>query len=213
MDLINELAENYATVYSSPESELLQRINRETYATHAQPHMLSGHVQGRILSLFSKMKQPKYILEIGTFTGYSALCLAEGLQVDGELHTIELREEDALFSQKNFDRSIYKNKIHLHNGNALEILPTLNYKWDLVFIDADKNNYINYYELVINKLNDNGIILADNVLFHGQVLEEKIKGKNSVAMDAFNKHVAGDERTEQVMLTVRDGLLLIKKKK
>ncbi len=213
MDLINELAENYAAAITSPEDELLQHINEETYATHAQPHMLSGHVQGRVLSFFSKMIRPKYILEIGSFTGYSALCLAEGLRNDGELHTIELREEDAILSQKNFDSSIYKNKIYLHNGNALEILPKLNYKWDLVFIDADKDNYIHYYELVINQLNDNGIILADNVLFHGQVLEEKIKGKNALAIDAFNKHVAEDHRCEQVLLTVRDGLLLIKKKK
>ncbi|ANI89479.1 methyltransferase [Arachidicoccus ginsenosidimutans] len=212
-ELINSLVEKYAEQITSSEDELLQRINEETYTSHAQPHMLSGHVQGRVLSFLSQMMKPKYILEIGTFTGYSALCLAEGLHENGELHTIELREEDVLLSQKNFDKSIYKNKIHLHKGNALEIIPTLKHKWDLVFIDADKRNYINYYELVLEQLNDDGIILADNVLFHGQILEEKIKGKSAIAIEQFNRYVAADVRTEQVLLTVRDGLLLIKKKK
>ncbi|HEY0298775.1 MAG TPA: O-methyltransferase [Arachidicoccus sp.] len=213
MELINPLVEKYAKQITSSGDELLQKINEQTYALHAQPHMLSGHVQGRALSFFSQMLRPKYVLEIGTFTGYSALCLAEGLQENGELHTIELREDDARLSQGNFDRSIYKNKIHLHFGNALEIIPVLKHKWDLVFIDADKTNYINYYELIIDQLNDNGIILADNVLFHGKVLEENIKGKSAVAIEEFNRHVANDPRTEQVLLTIRDGLLLIKKKK
>ena len=212
MELINSLVEKYAEQFSSPESELLRNINRETYASHAQPHMLSGHTQGRALAMFSKMMRPRHILEIGTFTGYSALCLAEGLQDDGELHTIELREEDAKLSQNNFDKSNHKNKIHLHNGNALEIIPMLQRAWDMVFIDADKTNYINYYELVIERLNDNGIILADNVLFHGQVLEDPVKGKNALAIQQFNEHISKDERVEQVLLTIRDGILLIKKK-
>jgi len=211
MELINPLAEKYSEQISSPENELLREINRETYDLHAQPHMLSGQVQGRFLSLLSKIICPKYVLEIGTFTGYSALCLAEGLQPNGALHTIELRENDAQISQQNFDKSIFKNKIHLHIGNAPEIIPTLQYKWDLVFIDADKINYIHYYELVLPQLNDGGIIIADNVLFHGKVLEENSKGKNALAIEAFNRHVANDKRTEQVLLTVRDGLLLIKK--
>lgn len=212
MELINPLSENYADRFSSPESELLHSINLETFASHEQPHMLSGHTQGRALAMFSKMMRPRFILEIGTFTGYSALCLAEGLQDDGELHTIELRKNDAALSQKNFDKSNHKNKIYLHNGNALEIIPTLRYKWDMVFIDADKTNYINYYELVIEQLNDNGVILADNVLFHGQVLEDTIKGKSAVAIQKFNEYVSTDDRVEQVLLTIRDGILLIKKK-
>lgn len=212
MELINPLAEKYAEQFSSPEDALLYNINRETYASHTQPHMLSGHTQGRALAMFSKMMRPQYILEIGTFTGYSALCLAEGLQDGGELHTIELREEDANLSQNNFDKSSHKNKIHLHTGNALEIVPTLQHKWDMVFIDADKTNYINYYELVIGQMNDNGVILADNVLFHGQVLEDTVKGKNAAAMQRFNEHISKDERVEQVLLTIRDGILLIKKK-
>jgi predicted O-methyltransferase YrrM len=213
MELVNMLAEAYSERYTSPEDELLKRINYDTYAYHAQPHMLSGHVQGKVLEFISYMKQPKYILEIGTFTGYSALCLAKGLQDDGELHSIELKEADAQLCAKNFNQSALHKKIHLHVGNALDIIPNLPYKWDLVFIDADKTGYIAYYEMLLPRLNDNGLIIADNVLFHGQVLEEKISGKSALAIEAFNKHVAADERTEQVMLTVRDGLLFIKKKK
>jgi predicted O-methyltransferase YrrM len=175
--------------------------------------MLSGHVQGKLLEFISTLMQPKYILEIGTFTGYSAICLAKGLQPDGELHTIELRTEDANICSKNFERSRLHKKIHLHVGNALDIIPKLPYLWDLVFIDADKPGYITYYEMVIQRLNNQGLIIADNVLFHGQVLEEPITGKSALAIDAFNRHVAADERTEQLMVTVRDGLLFIKKKK
>jgi predicted O-methyltransferase YrrM len=213
MELINSLVEKYADTFTSPEDALLKKINEETYATHADAQMLSGHVQGKLLEFISTLIQPKYILEIGTFTGYSAICLAKGLQANGELHTIELRTEDANICGKNFEQSELHKKIHLHIGNALDIIPTLPYLWDLVFIDADKPGYITYYEMVIQRLNDNGLIIADNVLFHGQVLEEPITGKNALAIDAFNKHVKTDERTEQLMLTVRDGLLFIKKKK
>lgn len=212
MELINTLVEAYAEKFTTPETDLLKKINEETYASHANPQMLSGHVQGKLLEFISVMKQPKYILEIGTFVGYSALCLAKGLQPNGELHTIELRPEDAELSLKNFKAANAHNKIHLHKGNALDIIPTLPYLWDIVFIDADKPGYIAYYDLVVERLNKNGLIIADNVLFHGQVLEEPVKGKNALAIEAFNKHVAADERTEQVLLTVRDGLLLIKKK-
>jgi len=212
MELVNLLVENYAEKYSSPEDALLQQINKETYATHEHPHMLSGHVQGKFLEFISFMMQPKYVLEIGTFTGYSALCLARGLQENGELHTIELREEDAQTCEKNFRKSELHKKIHLHVGNALEIIPGLSFEWDIVFIDADKTGYIAYYEMILPRLSKNGLIIADNVLFHGQVLEDKITGKNAIAIDSFNKHVAADERTEKVLLTVRDGLLLIKRK-
>jgi predicted O-methyltransferase YrrM len=212
MELIHALAEKYAETFTTPETDLLKKINEETYASHADPQMLSGHVQGKLLEFISTVMQPKYILEIGTFVGYSALCLAKGLQPNGELHTIELRQADADLSLKNFKAAQAHNKIYLHTGNALDIIPSLPYLWDIVFIDADKPGYITYYELVVERLSKNGLIIADNVLFHGQVLEDPIKGKNALAIDAFNKHVAADERTEQVLLTVRDGLLLIKKK-
>jgi len=211
MDLIDPKVEGFTDLMTSHPDALLQQIEQDTYASHDQPHMLSGHVQGRVLSFLSQMQKPKYILEIGTFTGYSALCLAEGLQEYGELHTLELREADAKLAQSYFDQSNYKNKIYLHQGNALEIIPTLDCQWDLVFIDADKTGYIDYYELVLTRLNPNGIILADNVLFHGQIFEEPVKGKSAKAIQAFNEHVAKDPRTEQVLLSIRDGLLMIKK--
>lgn len=174
--------------------------------------MLSGHVQGKFLEIISQVIQPRRILEIGTFTGYSAICLAKGLTEDGLLHTIELRPEDAQLSQQNFIRANLHNKIISHAGNALEIIPALAETWDLVFIDADKTGYINYFNLVLPKLKKGGIILADNVLFHGEVLEDKLKGKNAVAIHAFNEHVKSCKEVEIVLLTVRDGLMLIRKK-
>jgi caffeoyl-CoA O-methyltransferase len=213
VQLVNELAEQYAEHFTNSQSELLENIHKQTLATHAHAHMLSSRLQGQLLSFISTMLQPKYILEIGTFTGYSALCLSEGLKPDGALHTIELREADAEASKANFKISNSPDRIFLHQGNALDIIPTLNYEWDLVFIDADKTSYIEYYEMVLPRLTERGVIIADNVLFHGQVLEENITGKNALAVHAFNEHVANDSRTEQVMLTVRDGLMLIKKRK
>ena len=212
MDIVNPLAEAYANLITSDEDELLQEINKQTSLKHPKAHMLSGKVQGQFLTFISSILQPKYILEIGTFTGYSALCLAKGLQLGGELHTIELRESDAETAQTYFNQSNRKNEIHLHIGYALEIIPDLQHNWDLIFIDADKTSYIDYYEMLVPKLSDKGLIIADNMLFHGQVLEEPIKGKNAIAIDAFNKHISNDERTEQLLLPFRDGLLLIKKK-
>lgn len=212
MELISPLAEEYAAQHTSPADDLLLSIERKTLQEHAHPNMLSGNVQGRLLSFISQMVRPKYVLEIGTFTGYSALCLAEGLQTGGELHTIEIRPDDAATSLKNFMLAEKQNQIFLHNGNALEIIPKLPFSWDLVFIDADKAGYIEYYELVVPRLTYNGFIVADNVLFHGQVLDQPVKGKNALAIEAFNQHVKKDNRVVQVMLTVRDGLLLIKKK-
>ena len=211
MELINKKAEDYAAKFSSQEDELLAEIAEYTNQNHPHVHMLSGHVQGKILEIVSCLLKPKNILEIGTFTGYSALCLAKGLQPGGVLHTIELREEDVAIASSFFSKSLQKNKIVLHTGNALDIITTLYEKWDIVFIDADKVSYIDYYELTLPNVNQNGLIIADNVLFHGEVLEENIKGKNAKAIDAFNSHVANDKRVEQVMLTVRDGLLLIRK--
>ncbi|HSN62045.1 MAG TPA: O-methyltransferase [Ferruginibacter sp.] len=211
MQLVHEKAEWYAKQYSSPQDDLLQKIADYTESVHPHAHMLSSSTQGKLLEFISQMMQPEKILEIGTFTGFSALSLVKGLQPNGKLHTIELRDEDAATAQQYFDESQYAKKIQLHLGDALEIIPTLKEEWDLVFIDADKVNYINYYELTLPKLKSGGWIIADNVLFHGQVLEEVIKGKNALAIQAFNDHIKNDNRVEQVLLTVRDGLMLIKK--
>lgn len=211
VEIISTLAENYIAQHTSAEDDLLRRINVETVENHPHAHMLSGHIQGKLLSFFSKIISPRYILEIGTFTGYSALCLLKGLQSNGELHTIEIREDDAATALENFKAADHNKRITLHVGNAKDVIPTLQQQWDLVFIDADKVSYIDYYELVLPRLSKNGVIIADNVLFHGQVLDEPIKGKNALAIDAFNKHVMNDSSVEQVMLSVRDGLSLIKK--
>ena len=210
MQWIDKLAEDYSSTYTSALDKVLQKIYDDTVANHSEAHMISGPVQGKFLEFISYLLQPKYILEIGTFTGFSAICLAKGLQPGGELHTIELREEDANTAWKNILIAGMSDKIHLHTGDARELIKELNFKWDLVFIDADKTSYITYYEEALQRLSDRGFILADNVLFHGQVLEEKIEGKSARAIAQFNKHVLNDQRTEQVFLTVRDGLLLIK---
>jgi predicted O-methyltransferase YrrM len=212
MELVLPQAEAYAEKYSTVDEALLAQIQIETKEKHPHAHMLSGPVQGRLLTFLSKMIQPNRILEIGSFTGYSALCLAEGLSESGQLHTIELREADAQTAESNFSKSKRNKQIHLHIGNAKEIIPTIDMKWDLVFIDADKTGYIDYYELIVPRLSKNGWIIADNVLFHGQIFEDPISGKSAKAIQAFNEHVMADERTEQVLLTIRDGLFLIKKK-
>ena len=210
MELINKKAEAYAQNFSSKENALLMEVAEYTNR-HPHAQMLSGHVQGKILEILSCLLQPEKILEIGTFTGYSALCLAKGLQHDGELHTIELREQDAKTAKDFFSKSLHNKKIVLHVGNAIDIISTLHQVWDIVFIDADKTGYIDYYELTLPHVKQNGLIIADNVLFHGDVLEENIKGKNAKAIHAFNLHVANDKRVEQVILTVRDGLMLMRK--
>lgn len=212
MDIIDSLAQSYAQKFSSPENELLHGISVHTDAHHPHANMLSGHVQGRFLALISILLKPTRILEIGTFVGYSALCLAEGLQPGGLLHTIELREEDAATANENFKKANCQNKIILHRGNALDIIPALAEAWDLVFIDADKTNYNNYYNMVLPRVRKGGLIIADNVFFHGEVLETKISGKNAKAINEFNEMVRNDDSVEKVMLTVRDGLFLIRKK-
>ncbi len=210
MELVNLLVEQYAAQFTTPHDELLHQIHLQS-EQHEHSHMLSSEVQGQFLSFVSKIICPKYILEIGTFTGYSALCLCKGLAPDGELHTIELRQADVDNSLRNFKAAGKDNQIYLYQGNAVDIIPTVDRKWDLVFIDADKTNYLTYYELVLPRLSERGFIIADNVLFHGQVLEENIKGKNAKAIHDFNRHVQNDNRTEQVLTTIRDGLLLIRK--
>ena len=211
MEIINSQAEIYVEQFSTPHDVLLQQVLDETNATHPHAHMVSGAVQGKFLQMISLMIKPLKVLEIGTFTGFSALCLAAGLQKDGEIHTIEIRVEDAATAQNNFNKTAFSNQIKLHVGNAKTIIPSLNYEWDLIFIDADKLSYIDYYELTLPQLKQNGFILADNVLFHGQVLAENIIGKNAIAINAFNEHVAKDKRTEQVLLSVRDGISIIRK--
>jgi len=211
IEIINSKAEKYAAKFTTSTDELLQEI--ESF-TMQRPHsnMLSGPVQGKLLELISAMVKPERILEVGTFMGYSALCLAKGLSPNGKLHTLELRKEDADISANYFSKSLYHKQIILHVGNALDIIPTLKETWDLIFIDADKVNYINYYELTLPLLKKGRFILADNVLYHGEILEEKIKGKNAKAIHSFNEHVRKDSRVQQVMMTVRDGLMLIQKK-
>jgi caffeoyl-CoA O-methyltransferase len=212
MELISHKAEIYAKANTSPLDEVLNEIEAYTLTNHPQAQMLSGHVQGKVLELISSMIRPDRILEIGTFTGFSGLCLAKGLKPDGKLHTLELRDEDANTARNYFNKAGSEHKIELHVGDALEIIPTLNEEWDLVFIDADKVNYINYYELTLPSVKKGGWLLADNVLFHGEVLEENVTGKNAKAIQAFNEHVKNDDRVQQAMLTIRDGLLLIQKK-
>ena len=212
MELVDPLAEDYAKHFSSLLDAVLAEIEISTMSGHPHAQMLSGHVQGKLLEMISCMIRPLKILEIGTFTGFSALCLLKGLQNEGVLHTIEIREGDAKTANNYFKKAGAEKRIRLHAGDALDIIPLLNEDWDLVFIDADKMNYIHYYELVLPKLKKGGWILADNVLFHGEVLKETITGKNAKAIQAFNEHVANDKRVQQVMLTVRDGLLLIQKR-
>jgi len=211
MELVNHIAEDYAKRFSSPLDDVLGELENDTLQNHPHAQMLSGHVQGKVLEMVSCMIKPQRILEIGTFTGFSALCLAKGLQSGGVLHTVELREEDAYTAKKYFARSNVNEKIILHLGDARQIIPVLKEQWDLVFIDADKVSYIDYYELTLPHVKQGGFILADNVLFHGEVLQDELKGKNAKAIQAFNEHVAKDTRVEEVLLTVRDGLLLIKK--
>jgi caffeoyl-CoA O-methyltransferase len=212
MDIITPTAQSYAEAYSSSVEPLLVQIEQDTRATNPEYHMLSGHLQGKFLEIISTLLQPENVLEIGTFVGYSAICLAKGLKKHGELHTIEVSRDIATIAKSNFSRTNEADKIILHVGNALQIIPTLDRSWDLVFIDADKPNYIEYYQLVLPRVRSGGIILADNVLFHGQVLEEPVKGKNAKAIQSFNEYVQQDESVDKVMLTIRDGLLLIRKK-
>ncbi len=208
-ELINPRAHAYAERFSSPEDDVLRQVSLETQRSHPHAHMLSGHLQGRFLQFISEMMHPLNILEIGTFTGYSGICLARGLQPSGKLHTIELREDDARTATKNFNLAGMQDRIILYPGNALDIIPGLNYPWDLVFIDADKPAYLDYYRLVLNNLRKGGIILADNVLFHGEVLDEEITGKNATAIHEFNEYVRKDERVSKIMMTIRDGLSII----
>jgi predicted O-methyltransferase YrrM len=209
MNFLDEQLERFAEEHTSKESALLKELNRETWSKVLRPRMLSGHLQGRVLSLFSKMIRPKRILEIGTYTGYSALCLAEGLSEGGELHTIDVNEELEEMVQSYVDRSDYSEQIHLHIGNALEIIPALKEDWDLVFIDADKINYINYFNLLIDQMKSGTYLIADNVLWSGKVTEdyESLDIETRTLID-YCKLIEEDERVENVLFPIRDGLLI-----
>lgn len=213
MHFLPEDLDNYIVAHSEKEPELLQQLTRETYQKVLQPIMLSGPYQGRVLSMISKLVRPKSILELGTFTGYSTLSLAEGLEIDGILHTIDINEELVDFQRKYFDQSGFGKQIIQHTGNALDIIPKIDKKFDLVFIDADKPNYSNYFHLIIDKLNTGGIILSDNVLWHGKVVEPlDEKDKSTKAVLDYNKLLKNDERIETILLPIRDGLAISRKK-
>lgn len=207
MHFISSDLEKYAAFHSENEPELLKQLDRETHQKVLQPRMLSGHFQGRFLSMISKLVRPSAILEIGTYTGYATLCLAEGLTETGTLDTIDINEELVNFQRKYFDASEWGSQIFQHLGSALDIIPTLDKKYDLVFIDADKPNYIHYFESIIGKMNKGGIILSDNVLWSGKVLETiKPNDKSTQAIDAYNKLLKNDPRVETLLLPIRDGL-------
>ncbi|MGJ8592164.1 MAG: O-methyltransferase [Aquaticitalea sp.] len=213
MHFLSDKLDEYVVEHSENEPELLQRLSRETYQKILQPRMLSGHYQGRVLSMISKLVQPKNILEIGTYTGYSAICLAEGMQKDGELHTIDINEELADFQRSYFEASGNSQQIFQHIGDALEIIPDLDISFDLVFIDADKENYVNYFHLIIDKIKSGGIILSDNVLWSGKVIEPLEKDDISTkAILEYNQLLKTDSRIETVLLPIRDGLTISRKK-
>jgi caffeoyl-CoA O-methyltransferase len=207
MHFLSEDLEDYIERHSQSEPELLAQLNKETYQKILLPRMLSGHFQGRVLSMLSKIIAPKNVLEIGTYTGYATLCLCEGMQKNGQIHTIDIKEELVDFQRKYFDQSAWGHQIFQHLGHALDIIPSLNLTFDLVFIDADKENYLHYYEMIVPKMNPGGIILSDNVLWSGKVVEPLQEGDTSTAvLLAYNKRLIEDSRVETVLLPIRDGL-------
>ncbi len=213
MEFIDEKIEAYSLAHSQPESEVLKKLNRDTHAHVLMPRMLSGHMQGNLLSMLSKMIQPKQILEIGTYTGYSGICMAQGLQEGGKLHTIDINEELEKMVRSFFSDAGLTDKINYYIGNALEIIPSIKETFDLVFIDADKKNYASYYDLVFEKVRRGGYIIADNVLWSGKVLDAAEKmNADTKAIDDFNKKIHTDIRVEHMLLPVRDGLMLVRKK-
>jgi len=209
MHFISQELEDYIEQHSQAEPELLAALNKETYQKILLPRMLSGHFQGRVLSMLSKLIRPENILEIGTYTGYSALCLCEGMREGGVLHTIDIKEELIDFQRKYFDKSPWGNRIVQHLGDATQIIPQLELKFDLVFIDADKENYINYFEMIIGKMNKGGVILSDNVLWSGKVLEPlQTNDSSTETLIEYNELLKNDPRIESVLLPIRDGLTI-----
>ncbi|MDB4144205.1 O-methyltransferase [Flavobacteriaceae bacterium] len=213
MHFIPEKLDDYVVKHSEDEPALLKALTRETYQKILQPRMLSGHYQGRVLSMLSKLIRPKVILELGTFTGYSALCLAEGLDKNGIIHTIDINEELVDFQRSYFDKSEYGSQIIQHLGFAIDIIPTLDTTFDLVFMDADKPNYITYFHQIIDKLNPGGVILSDNVLWSGKVIEElNPQDVSTKIVLEYNALLKDDPRLETVLLPIRDGLTVSIKK-
>ena len=209
MHFLPEAIDNYTVEHTQKEPEILAQLTRETFQKILQPRMLSGHYQGRLLSIISKMVSPSTILELGTYTGYSAICLAEGLKQGGIIQTLDVNEELRSIQNKYFELSGYRNNVQQHLGDALDVIPTLDGKFDLIFMDADKPNYPAYFDLIIDKLNPGGILLTDNVLWSGKVVEKvKEDDESTIALLEYNKLVATDERLETIMLPIRDGLSL-----
>lgn len=209
----DEKIENYILSHIDEEGELLKQLNRDAHVNLLKPRMLSGHLQGRMLKMFCRMIQPKYILELGTYTAYATLCLAEGASDDAEIHTIEVNDELEDFIDKYLHQTKLKDKIHLHLGDAMQIIPTIDCMFDLVFIDANKRHYIEYYNLIFDKLRSGGLIIADNTLWDGHVIETaKPSDKQTIGIQEFNDLIAKDDRVEKVILPVRDGLTMIWKK-
>jgi len=206
MDFISDKLADYLNKNSEKEPEILSRLSKETHQKILQPRMLSGHIQGRFLSFISKIKSPNKILEIGTYTGYSTICLAEGLSKNGKIDTIDKNEELIKIQNKYFEESGYRNKIIQHTGHALDILKNLNEKYDIIFIDADKENYINYFNQVSNKLRKNGIIISDNVLWSGKVLDSNQMDEETSTLVQFNKIINNDKRFKSIILPIRDGI-------
>jgi caffeoyl-CoA O-methyltransferase len=211
VDFLPKKIADYAEAHTAAESDVLQSLVRETHLKTLAPRMLSGHLQGRFLSLITKLMQPKRILEIGTFTGYAALCMAEGLAKDGVLTTIEANDELAFLIEKHVEKGGFSGKIKPIFGNALEIIPTLTDVFDLVFIDAGKRDYPEYYDLVLPKVKSGGLIIADNILWSGKVVDDK-KDVDTTIIDQFNKKIAADNRVECLLLPIRDGLMMARKK-
>jgi caffeoyl-CoA O-methyltransferase len=210
MDFIKKEIQDYSEQHTSEESVLLKKITRDTHAQVLMPRMLSGHLQGRVLSMISNMISPQNILEIGTYTGYSAICLAEGLREAGKLITIDINDELEERVRGYFDQAGITHRVSFLIGNALQIIPTLTERFDLVFIDADKENYSRYFDLVIDRVNLNGFILADNVLWSGKVLNAD-PDKDTRAILEFNKKIQADPRVENVLLPIRDGIMVARK--
>lgn len=212
MEFLPKEIDDYAAAHTQDENDLLKKVNRETWQKVLMPRMLSGHVQGRILATFSHMIKPKYVLEIGTYTGYSALCMAEGMQPDGKLITIDINEELEDRVREYFDSSPFKNNMEYIVGDATQIIPELKYTFDLVFIDADKINYLHYYHQVFDKVRSGGFIIADNVLWSGKVVQTSKIDEDTKALLDFNTFVHNDNRVENVLFAVRDGLMVVRKK-
>ena len=212
MNFLDPKLDDYVVQHSENEPPVLAELNRKTWIEIMNPRMIAGHFQGRVLSMLSHMIKPKFILEVGTFTGYSAICWGEGLQKDGEIHTIDINEELEDLATDYVAKSGLKNQVHFHIGEALDIIPSLKNEWDIVFLDADKSNYLNYYNLVFDRVKSGGYIIADNVLWNGKVIKESTFNENDTKVILeFNTFIQEDARVQNVLFPIRDGLMIIRK--